>query len=300
MEQSLTLYKIFYEVAKAGNISHAAKKLFITQPAVSKGISTLERSLHVTLFVRTSRGVLLTDEGKLLLEYVTKAMDSLSCAEALLHRGNQLGVGHLRIGVSTTLCKYILMPYLQTFVAQYPHIRISINCQSSLHTIKLLEEHKLDLGLIGEPKGHPALAFQKIQEIEDIFVASPAYLDNLALREGCDTIDYLQSATLMLLDKENMSRQYIDDYFKKNEIKATDMLEISTMDLLIEFCRIGIGIGCVIKEFVANELANGTLIQLPLDIPIHKRDVGFAYLHRAPLSHALLSFFRICQPNFLK
>ena len=65
------------------------------------------------------------------------------------------------------------------------------------------------------------------------------YLDNLALRQGSGTIDYLQSATLMLLDKENMSRQYIDAYFRQNQIEATNLLEISTMDLLIEFSKIG-------------------------------------------------------------
>lgn len=298
MEQNLTLYKIFYEVAKAGNISHAAKELFITQPAVSKGISTLERNLKVTLFIRTSRGVLLTDEGKLLFQYIHQAMDSISSAEALLHRSSQLGMGHLRIGVSTTLCKYLLMPYLHQFVLRYPHIRISINCQSSLHTIQLLEEHKLDLGLIGQPEHHRMLVFHKIREIEDIFVASPAYLDNLVLREG-NTIDYLHSSTLMLLDRENMSRQYIDDYFRKHQIEATNMLEISTMDLLIEFCKIGIGIGCVIKEFVAEELSSKVLTQLPLDIPIHKRDVGFAYLRHTSLPHALVSFLQVCGiPDF--
>ncbi len=295
MEQNLTLYKIFYETAKAGNISHAAKKLFITQPAISKAIRTLERNLNVSLFLRTSRGVLLTDEGKLLFQYVSQAIDSLSAAETLLAHSSRLGVGHLRIGVSTTLCKYLLMPYLHRFVLKYPHIRISISCQSSLHTIKLLEEHQLDLGLIGTPKGHRALSFHKIKEIEDIFVASPLYLDNLALRQGSGTIDYLQSATLMLLDKENMSRQYIDAYFRQNQIEATNLLEISTMDLLIEFSKIGIGIGCVIKEFVMEELESKTLVQLPLDIPIHKRDVGFACLDRAPLSQALRAFFEVCQ-----
>ena len=294
MEQNLTLYKIFYEVAKAGNISHAAKELFITQPAVSKGIRTLEHNLNIKLFIRTSRGVLLTDEGKLLFQYVNDAMNAISSAESLLHRHAQLGMGHLRIGVSTTLCKYLLMPYLHQFVLQYPHIQISIHCQSSFHTMKLLEEHKLDLGLIAEPESSRPFTFHKIQEIEDIFVASPTYLDNLLLRRG-KTIDYLQSATLMLLDRENMSRQYIDDYLKQNQIKASNILEASTMDLLIEFCKIGIGLGCVIKEFVSEELSTGILTQLPLDIPIHKRDVGFAYLKHTSISHALSSFLEVCK-----
>ena len=73
MEQNLSHYKIFYEVAKAGNISKAAKELFISQPAISKSISKLEDGLGVTLFVRSSRGVQLTEEGRLLFHYAESA-----------------------------------------------------------------------------------------------------------------------------------------------------------------------------------------------------------------------------------
>ena len=77
MEQSLNYYKIFYEVAKCGNISKAAKNLYISQPAVSKSISRLEQSLSQTLFVRNKRGVKLTDEGKMLYEHILKAIDNI-------------------------------------------------------------------------------------------------------------------------------------------------------------------------------------------------------------------------------
>ena len=68
MEQNLSQYRIFYAVALAGNISKAAKELYISQPAISKSISKLEDSLHTTLFTRNSRGVQLTEEGQVLFE----------------------------------------------------------------------------------------------------------------------------------------------------------------------------------------------------------------------------------------
>ena len=80
-------------------------------------------------------------------------------------------------------------------------------------------------------------------------MATPSYLENLRLREGADT-DVFQSGNLMLLDKNNITRHYIDDYMTVNDIVANNLLEVTTMDLLIEFARIGLGIGCVIKEFV--------------------------------------------------
>ena len=97
MEQNLSHYKIFYEVAKAGNISKAAKELFISQPAISKSISKLEDGLGVTLFVRSSRGVQLTEEGRLLFHYAESAFNSLNFGEHELKRIKEFHIGHLKM-----------------------------------------------------------------------------------------------------------------------------------------------------------------------------------------------------------
>ena len=94
----------------------------------------------------------------------------------------------------------------------------------------------------------------------------------------------------MLLDKNNMTRQYIDDYFLENEIHVKDIIDISEMDLLIEFAKIGVGVGCVIKNFVKKELEDGTLIEIPLNDPILKREVGFAYKINSRSSKSLAEF----------
>jgi DNA-binding transcriptional LysR family regulator len=112
MTQNLSSYRIFYSVAECGNISKAANELYISQPAISKSIRKLEDSLGVTLFVRSSRGVTLTEEGMLLFEHVKSAFEMLQLGEDKLLRNLELGVGHLKIGVSSTLCKYRLVPYL--------------------------------------------------------------------------------------------------------------------------------------------------------------------------------------------
>ena len=106
MEQNLSQYKIFYEVAKAGNISKAAKELYISQPAISKAISKLEDSLGLSLFTRSSRGVQLTSEGEILFEHTREAFDALDRGEQELKRIQEFDIGHLRIGVSNTLCKH--------------------------------------------------------------------------------------------------------------------------------------------------------------------------------------------------
>lgn len=290
MEQHLSQYKIFYTVAREGNISKAANLLYISQPAISKAIRKLETALNTTLFFRGSRGVALTEEGQLLYQHVETAFNALSSGEEQLKQISELGMGHLRIGVSTTLCKYILLPYLKGFIARYPHICISIECQSTNHTLQLLHERRIDIGLVGRSDQIKNLEFHSLGEIEDVFVATRNYLENLKLRTADQDGDLFRFATLMLLDKENMTRQYIDEFLTENRIEPNSLLEITTMDLLIEFAKIGLGIACVIKDFVKTELAEGILTEIPLAYPIKRREIGFAYLDARQQNHALKTF----------
>lgn len=293
---NLSLYRIFYAVAQAGNISKAANELYISQPAISKAISKLEENLSITLFIRKSRGVMLTKEGEILLDYIKTAFRALNEGEDAIKKINEFGIGHLTFGVSTTLCKYMLLHYLERFTKEHPHIRISIKCQSTFETLKLIEDHKIDIGLVGKPNHLKNLEFESIQEIEDIFVANQSYLDNLLMREKISGITkknspkILETSNLMLLDEKNITRIYIDDYMKKYNIVTNQILEVSNMDLLIEFAKIGLGVGCVIKEFVAKELADGSLVEIPLATPISRREVGFAVTKLSPQNEALVKF----------
>lgn len=291
MNQNLSSYRIFYTVANTGNISKAAKELYISQPAISKSIQKLEDAVGCRLFSRSSRGVILTEEGRLLYDHVAAAFETLTLGEEKLKRSIELGVGHLKLGVSSTLCKYLLLPYLKEFIRQNPHISISITCQSTNDTLKLLDDDKIDIALVGKPVNHKNIRFDFLEEIEDVFVATKDYLKNLRAR-GVQKDDILSSATLMLLDKHNMTRQYIDNYLQENQITVKDTIDISDMDLLIEFARIGVGVACVIKNFVKNDLAEGSLVEVPLRSPLRRREVGFAYRTGTKPSKALTEFIR--------
>ena len=288
MEQNLSQYKIFYEVAKAGNISKAAKELYISQPAISKAIGKLEDSLGLSLFTRSSRGVQLTSEGEILFEHAREAFEALERGEQELRRIQEFDIGHLRIGVSNTLCKYILLPYLKTFIDQYPHMKVTIESQSTVQTLNRLEQQKIDLGLVAEPSLRKDLSFIPVMDIQDIFVSTRAYLENLYLREGSDT-NIFETGNIMLLDENNMTRHHVDEYMAENAIFPHQILEVTTMDLLIEFAKIGLGIACVIKELVQKELDSGLLVEIPLQNSISRRTIGFAY-HPSNQAMALKTF----------
>lgn len=178
MISNLNNYVIFHTVAKAGNISKAANQLYISQPAISKAISKLEEELGNALFNRSSRGVTLTEEGQVLYEYVERAFDSLNMGEENLKNYKELGIGHIRIGVSTSLCKHILLDYLKDFIRENPNIKFSIDCHSTVNTIKLLKNDDIDIGLICNTELPKGIVYSPVKEIHDVFVASPEYLDN--------------------------------------------------------------------------------------------------------------------------
>lgn len=285
MEGSLNLYHIFHTVAQTGNISLAAKELYISQPAVSKSISRLEELLNTTLFYRSSRGVLLTAEGALLAEQLQKAFDSISYGEEQLRKINELGIGQITIGVSTTLCKYVLLPYLKRFTQENPHIRVSIACQPTMETVRNLQNGSIDIGLIGDVPDKKELIFQPVMEIQDEFITTERYLQNLSTRLGVEQKQLFEqnntllwkNGTFLMLNGENISRRYIDAYLMEEKIDLSQSIEISTMDLLIEFARIDMGIACVIGNFIEKEFDGKALTKLPLAVPIPKRKIGFAW-----------------------
>lgn len=183
MIDNLNFYRIFFYTAKEGNISRAADRLFISQPAVSKSISLLEKELNCTLFNRSSRGVKLTEEGELLYESLAAAFEKINDAEDKLQRDLSLGVGELKIGVSNALCRHLLMDHLKNYIINNPHIKLSIDCHATINTVRLLQDNAVDIGLICETDLPSDIEFIPIKKIHDVFVASKTYLENLILRE---------------------------------------------------------------------------------------------------------------------
>ncbi|MBD5497987.1 MAG: LysR family transcriptional regulator [Lachnospiraceae bacterium] len=292
-QQNLSLYHIFHEVAVCGNISAAARSLFISQPAISKAILKLEHNLSTTLFLRSSRGVRLTEDGELLFRQVDAAFHAIGQGEELLKKNLELGVGSLSIGVSTTLCKYMLLPYLKTYIQENPHVKLSIFCQSSAETIAGLESGRLDIGLVGESDKMGELSFKPVEEIQDMFVTTKEYMSHLKERSTGGDKDLFSHATLMLLDKKNFTRQYVEKYLLLQNITPEQQLEVTTMDLLIEFAKLGMGIAGVIRNFVEKELTDGTLIPFPVAEPIPKRKIGFAYKMQANPTAAVSGFLAL-------
>ena len=163
MAVKLELYRVFKEVAETGNISAAAKNLYISQSAVSQSIKQLETALQARLFARSPRGVTLTGEGQMLYQYVRNALGLLATGEDKLSQAQQLLLGTLTIGASDTVTGQFLTPYLDEFHHQHPGIRLKIVSGRSAKVVSMLRSggggHRLCLLSQGQHAGDLALLY---------------------------------------------------------------------------------------------------------------------------------------------
>mgnify|MGYP002511858285 CR=1 FL=1 len=281
---NLSRYKIFLAAAECKSISKAAAQLYISQPAVSITIKKLEENLNTTLFFRKSKGVELTENGRNLYENTKKAFQILADTEERLKRSQN--TGYLRIAASNVLCKHFLMPYLKEFTGRYPNTDISITCTSSSAACSMVEQGNIDLALVAKPENPGAAVYHSLGVIEYIFVCTPAYRDKLS----CDNDQIFEQGNIMLLDQDNVSRRHLNSYYAQNKITPLHILEVNEMDLLIEFAKMGIGVSCVVKQFVEQELQEGSLIEIKLSRPISPREIGFLYHCIQPVNENILKF----------
>ena len=177
MDINLELYKVFYYVAYKKSFSSAAKKLFISQSAVSQAIRQLEQKLDCSLFFRNTKRVTLTHEGQALFTYIEQAFNFIKSGEKMLVDMNSLVSGEIMIGASDTICKYYLIPYFKIFNEKYPGIKIKVTNRTSSKCIDLLKNGSVDFSVVNIPltKEFPQLEFRDTRAVQDVFIAGSSY-----------------------------------------------------------------------------------------------------------------------------
>lgn len=272
-------YRIFYHVATSGNISKAADELLISQPAVTWQIKSLEEQLGITLFIRTKKGVLLTDEGKILFNYVKNGVESFSNGENALTNLRNLDYGIIRIGASTTVSKHVLMPYLARFHEEYPNIEIKIVNTLTENLLRELRNGNLDILLLNLPMKEEAkdLKITKVLDVQDIFVGNKKYYE---LTNGSLKLKELNKYPLLFQKNPSNTREYLDNYLKANHIHLLPQMEIVSYNLIMDFVSAGFGIGYATKEFIKEELESKKLYEINITPKVPKRYIGIVTLNK--------------------
>lgn len=285
MNINLELYKIFYIVAKNGSISAAADILYISQPAITLQIKKLENLLGVSLFTRTKHGVVLTDEGSLLFEYVKNGIDNIINGENALSNLKNLDSGTIRIGASTTVCRHVVMPYLAKFHEKYPKIEIQIVNNLTTNLIKELRNGNLDILVLNLPMDeNKDLKITKICEIQDIFVGNKKYYD---LTNGKLKLSDLNNYPLIFQKLPSNTRSYLNNYLKYNNINLRPQLEVVSYNLIMDLVSAGFGIGYATKEFIKPELKNKSLYEIEVIPKVPKRFIGIATIEKKAPNYSI-------------
>ncbi len=267
MNISYDWYKIFCCAAECGNITAAAEKLFISQPAVSQTIKQLEETFGCALFARTPKGVRLTAEGRVLQGYLSEGIALFSEGERRLTAMLRLDAGEIKIGASDMTLEFCLLPYLERFHAEYPNIKTAITNNPTPQTLELLKQGKLDFAAVSEPFNIPDFEVIKVREIRDVFICG-------GKRDIPDNIDISDiQDELIMLEANTSTRTFIDNELKKQGVCVTPRFELATSPQIVRFTARNMGIGCVVSDFAEQAVFSGEVKIINVNVSFPARHI---------------------------
>lgn len=263
MNIDLELYRIFYVVAKHKHMTKASKELHISQPAISQSIKKLEEQLDGTLFIRSNKGMEMTEEGRMFYEYVKGALDLINNAEKEFTSFKDLSKGEIKIGCSTTLTKLVLMNAIRDFHKKYPNINIEITNDLTSNLINDLKLGKLDFVVFNESNiKEKNVLLKKIRELKQGFMYNPEYF-----KDKVNSFDELNHYPLILQKVESNSRKLLDSIALSHHVKLIPKMEVVSQELITEFVHIGLGIGFVIVDLAKRNFPNLEELEINKELP---------------------------------
>ena len=199
MNIDLELYKVFI-VAKNKHMTKASEELHISQPAISQSIKKLEDQLGGTLFLRSNKGMELTEEGKMFYEYVKGALELINDAENEFTSFKDLTKGEIKIGCSTTLTKLILMNALKEFHKEYPNININITNNLTSNLLSIGQVLKIPQGKTSTENIYTVKKGDSLWKIAKKFRST---VDNIAKVNGIEDVDKIEVGQQLFIPRYN-------------------------------------------------------------------------------------------------
>lgn len=271
---NLNLYRIFYYVAKEGSISAAAKKIYVSQPAISKSLKKLEELLNVDLFYRTLTGVQLTEFGETLLFYVENSYNSLLTAERTLLESKALERGKVSIGVPSHIGSFFLFEYIEKFKKDYPNIKIKIVSRSTNEMIEQLESHEIDFMIDSSPVDtkYNNVIVEKLVTFPNSFITNKKYDENMT------SLKDFEDEPFILPVNRSSRRKELESLLTSNNIELKNIIEIETTEMAISAAKKGFGICVIAEEAVKTELEQGQLYKLNVKEKLPGLEINIVYI----------------------
>lgn len=285
-------YRLFCIVAECESFSKASEKLYISQPAVTQSIRKLEKNLKGKLFIRTAKGVKLTDEGRRLYNYIKPSIDTMNNAENKFSQYINLEEGEIKIKTGSALGNIGVYDSIIKFANKYPNIRINVSGGYVKDSIEQLAMGEVDLVAVNLPYECDKSNVQIIEckEVEDCFYVSKGYYAKI---KDKNKVKELLKTELIAPSEKSTTGKILKIFCDRNNIEYIPKFIITSTNARKFFVLSGLGIGFGIKGNIKKELENGDLIELKISSKPLMRRVGVAVQTNEMLNNATIKLVEI-------
>lgn len=286
MHITLRQLEVFTEVLKCGSTTQASSALSLSQSAVSAALSDLETQLSVRLFDRVGKRLVVNEHGRLLYP---KAMALLEQAGEIEHLF-QSEAGALRIAASSTIGNYILPKMIAGYRRDFPAVPLELNVGNSRDVINAVADFRVDLGLIEGPCHMPDLLTQTWQQDELVVFAAPDH----PLLQAPVTLDVLAQAPWILREAGSGTREVVEHILLSHLPHFDLVMELGNSEAIKHAVRYGIGISCLSRRVIEEQLQTGVLVEVPVPLPQLNRALYLIHHRQKHMSKALERFLSYC------
>lgn len=282
----------FATLARCRSFTQTAKELHLTQSAISHTIKALEQDVGVSLFERVGKRVFLTQAGEQLRPAAERILREMNDARTAMEEIGAWGRGRLRIGASVTTCQHPLPTVLREFRQSFPDCALRLIAGDGPYMSKLLLENQVDLALMLQPDKEDSLDFRPLftDELHALVAPMHPWVEAGRVPRGA-----LGRETFIVYHKGSYTYRMVEDHFRAEGISLSNTLELGSMDAIKELAKVGMGAALMAPWVARKELAERSLVALPLGTRKIRRTWGIAHLRGRVLSLAEETFFGLCE-----
>lgn len=294
-----TRHEVFYEVALNLSFSKASQIIFISQPAISKHIKTLEAYYKIPLFVRNGNKISLTEGGEILFNRLKEAKRIESLLEFQLSTINKKinAKGELNLGASTTVALYILPRILSKLHQKFPNLNISLLNRNTDTIIQALINNEIDIGIVEGRKKNSALIYKPFLSDEVVAVCSKdSFIVSKKNIKVKDIIDF----PIVLREQGSGTLDALKDSLKANGIKMSDLnvsVRLSGTEALKNFLKEDTCLGFLPRGAILKEIENGELHVVKIEGLKIFREFCFIQRHGSENNEINKIFIKFCQES---
>ncbi len=288
--------KAFLAIAEAKTFTAGAKRVNITQAAVSMQIRQLEDEVGLPLFIRTPRRVIVTEAGEYLLERARKILREHDAALAEIAEVAGAEHGRLRIGSASAMFATQQLPsILERLKQKFPKAEINVSSGTSQVLVEKILHGEIDIAFVSLPVETANILTELLFSDEIVAIAHPKH--TLAKQKFISAAT-LAGEQLILGEKGGNTRRLIDDFFAAANVRPTVMMELSRQEAINQMVENNMGVGIAGAKTVAKEIADGKLVSWWIEGAEIKWDLGLARLRGGYFSPIGKEFIDLCKENF--